>query len=135
MGGMGGPGGGRGSVDLDPLVGLNDASKPLRSKLLAVPSLKAKYLANVKKIAEDSLEWKNLGPVVSQYRKLIEKEVEIDTRKLDSFEAFKRNTDDAAPAPGAPGGRGFGQGMNIRAFAEQRQKYLLTHAEVRKAGP
>jgi hypothetical protein len=127
----GGPGGGRG-VELDPLVGLNDASKPLRSKLLAVPALRAKYLANVKKIAEKSLDWKTLGPVVSQYRKLIEKEVEADTRKLDSFEAFTRNTDDAVPAPGAaPGGfgRGPGQGMNLRAFAEQRRAYLLKYQE------
>ena len=140
-GGFGPPGGGGGrGVELDPLVGLDDARKPLRSKLLAVPALKAKYLANVKKIAQDSLDWKKLGPVVSQYRKLIEKEVEIDTRKLDSFDAFKRNTDDNPPAAGgAPGGGpgGFGrgpQGMNLRAFAEQRQKYLLAHAEVKKAG-
>jgi hypothetical protein len=69
---------------------------------------------------------------VSQYRKLIEKEVEADTRKLDSFEAFTRNTDDVVPAPGAaPGGfgRGPGQGMNLRAFAEQRRAYLLKYQE------
>jgi spore coat protein CotH len=137
-GGFGPPGGmgGRGSgVELDPLVGLTDTNKPLRSKLLAVPALKSKYLANVKKIAEESLDWKKLGPVVSQFRRLIEKEVEIDTRKLDTFEAFKRTTDDVAPAAGMnPGiGRGPGQGMNIRAFAEQRQKYLLNHAEVKAA--
>ncbi len=132
--GMGGPGGGRG-VELDPLVGLTDVSKPLRSKLLAVPALRAKYLANVKTIAENSLDWKKLGPVVSQLRKLIEKDVEVDTRKLDPFEAFKRNTDENPPAaggagPGGPGGgRGFGMGMNIRAFAEQRQKYLLGYTE------
>ena len=30
-----------GSAALDPLVGLNDATKPLRSKLLAVPALPA----------------------------------------------------------------------------------------------
>ena len=56
-----------------------------------------------------------------------EKEVERDTRKLDSFEAFERNTSDVTPkASGAPpGGRGFGGGMNLRSFAEQRQKYLL----------
>ncbi len=132
-GGFGPPGGGMGGargVELDPLIGLTDANKPLRSKLLAVPALKAKYLANVKKIAEDSLDWKKLGPVVSQSRKLIEKEVEIDTRKLDSFDAFKRATDDAIPTTGG-GGRG---GMNLRAFAEQRQKYLLNNADVKKAG-
>ncbi|VTR93760.1 Spore coat protein CotH OS=Pirellula staleyi (strain ATCC 27377 / DSM 6068 / ICPB 4128) GN=Psta_3451 PE=4 SV=1: CotH [Gemmata massiliana] len=145
FGGPGGPGGGMGGgrpgggVELDPLVGLTDASKPLRSKLLAVPAFKTKYLANVKKIAEESLDWKKLGPVVAGYRKLIEKEVELDTRKLDSFEAFKRNTDPAAPtaSAGGPGGGGRGpggQGMNIRAFAEQRQKYLLSNADVKKAG-
>jgi hypothetical protein len=133
-------GGGRG-VELDPLVGLDNARTPLRSKLLAVPALRAKYLANVKKIAQDSLDWKKLGPVVSQYRKLIEKEVDLDTRKLSSFEAFQRATDDNATggAPGGPGGpggfgRGPGQGMNLRSFAEQRQRYLLSHAEVKKIG-
>lgn len=138
-GGFGGPGGGAGGgrgVELDPLVGLNDATKPLRSKLLAVPAFRAKYLANVKRIAEESLDWKALGPVVSQSRKLIEKEVEQDTRKLDSFEAFKRNTDESAPASGASGGFGRGsQGMNIRTFAEQRQKFLLANPEVKKAAP
>jgi spore coat protein CotH len=125
----GGPGGGGGGgVTLDPLVGLNDTTKPLRSKLLAVPALRAKYLSYIKTIAEKDLDWKALGPVVSGYRKLIEKEVEIDTRKLDSFDAFKRTTDDTAGAPGG-GGRG---GMNIRSFAEQRSKFLLSHAEVKK---
>ena len=145
-GGFGGPGGGGGGggrgVELDPLVGLDNNRMPLRSKLLAVPALKAKYLANVKKIAQESLEWKKFGPVVSGYRKLIEKEVEIDTRKLDSFEAFKRNTDDTIPTGG---GGGRGQGMNLRAFSEQRQevaaeprgdqKARSVTVVVRKCGP
>ena len=84
------------------------------------------------------LDWAKLGPVVSQLRKLIEKEVEADTRKLDSYEAFKRNTADEIPAAAGGGvGGGFGrggQGMNIHAFAEQRQKFLLNHAEVKKVG-
>ncbi len=133
--GPGGPGGGSRGVDLDPLYGLNDTTKPLRSKLLAVPALRAKYLAYVKQIADGPLDWKKLGPVVSQYRKLMEKEVEIDTRKLDSFEAFKQLTDDVAPTPGgSPGGFGRGpQGMNYRAFADQRRAYLLKYQESKKA--
>jgi spore coat protein CotH len=135
--GPGGPGmgmgGGRG-VELDPLVGLDNPRMPLRSKVLAVPALRAKYLANIRTIAEKSLDWKTLGPVVADYRKLIEKEVEIDTRKLDSFEAFKRNTADATPSGpgGGPGGRGFGGGMNLRAFAEQRSRYLVNATEPKK---
>ncbi|HTH49271.1 MAG TPA: hypothetical protein VMB21_17275, partial [Candidatus Limnocylindria bacterium] len=129
-GGPGGMAGGRG-VELDPLIGLDDPRKPLRSKLLAVPALKAKYLANVHTIAERSLDWKKLGPVVADLRKLIEKEVEADTRKLDSFEAFRRTTDDSAAAPTAPG-RGFGQGMNLRAFADQRAQFLLNLPQPKK---
>lgn len=126
--GGGPPGGGGGGLSLDPLVGLNDTSKPLRSKLLAVPSLRAKYLANVKTIAEESLDWKNLGPVVAQYRKLIDKEIEADTRKLSSYDAFKAATADEVSG-GGPGGRG---GMPLRAFADQRRKYLLDHPEIKK---
>ncbi|HJZ53458.1 MAG TPA: CotH kinase family protein [Gemmataceae bacterium] len=128
-----GPGGG--GVQLDPLVGLTDVRKPLRSKLLAVPSLRAKYLANVRTIAEKSLDWKSLGPVVGQYRSLILKEVEADTRKLDPFEAFLRATDDAAAPGGLPMGRGPGAGLSLRAFADQRRTYLLNHPEVKRLAP
>jgi spore coat protein CotH len=140
-GGPGGPGGGMGGgrsvgVELDPLIGLDDTRKPLRSKLLAVPGLRAKYLENIKTIAAESLDWKKLGPVVAGYRTLIEKEVEADTRKLDSFEAFKRLTAEN-PGPATqppPGGGGFRgpQAMNLRAFAEQRQKYLLSYQPPKK---
>ncbi|VTU01784.1 spore coat protein : Spore coat protein CotH OS=Pirellula staleyi (strain ATCC 27377 / DSM 6068 / ICPB 4128) GN=Psta_3451 PE=4 SV=1: CotH [Gemmataceae bacterium] len=138
-GGPGGPGGGMGrgiGVELDPLIGLDDTRKPLRSKLLAVPALRAKYLENVRTIATESLDWKKLGPVVAGYRALIEKEVEADTRKLDSFEAFKRLTaENPGPTAQPPmGGGGFRgpQGMNLRAFAEQRQKYLLNYQPPKK---
>jgi len=123
----GGPGGfGSGGIDLDPLVGLTDMRKPLRSKLLAVPALRAKYLENVKTIADKSLDWKTLGPVVAQYRKLIEKEVEADTRKLELFESFQRVTADAATT-------GRGHDMPLRAFADQRRKYLMDYKEATRA--
>lgn len=127
-GGPGGPGGfgpggntggGRG-VELDPLTGLTDTRKPLRSKVLVVPALRDKYLAHVRTIADESLDWKTLGPVVKQYRTLLEKEIEADTRKLEPFEAFQRTTADDA----TDGGFGRG-GMPLRAFADQRRKYLL----------
>src|SRR5205814_3389790 len=105
-GGPGGPGAAPrpSGADLDPLVALNEARKPLRGRLLAVPSLKARYLQHVRTIAEKSLDWKKLGPVVAQYRSLIEKEVEADTRKLYSLAEFKRLTADTVEtdAPTGP---------------------------------
>ena len=141
MGGMMGMGGG--GVEIDPLMGLNDARKPLRSKVLTVPSLRKVYLQHVREIAEKQLDWKTLGPIVSQYRKLIDKEIKADTKKLSSYEAFERATANQAAAEtkasakkaeAAPGGRGPRE-ISLRAFADQRRKYLLNNSDVKKAAP
>ena len=132
--GAGGPGGGGprgGNVDLDPLVGLTDKSKPLRSRLLAVPSLKQKYLAHVKQIAEESLDWKTVGPVVAQYEQLIGKEVEADTKKLSSYAAFQQTVSGVAAPEGEQRGRPH---MGLKQFADQRRAFLLNHPEIKALG-
>lgn len=117
-------GGGRASVDLDPLIGMNDAKKPLRSRVLAVPNWREQYLRNVRSIAEESLDWKHLGPIVGKYRDLIGKEVDGDTRKLDSYEDFLTMTVDAAIPDGEARRT---RNMSLRAFADQRRAYLLKY--------
>ncbi|HET9941936.1 MAG TPA: CotH kinase family protein, partial [Terriglobia bacterium] len=42
---------GPGNTGLDPLMGLNDLNRPLRSRLLSVPTLQQKYLGYVREIA------------------------------------------------------------------------------------
>ena len=116
-------------MSLDPLVGTDNARTPLRSKVLAVPSLRKRYLQHMKTIAEEWLDWKKLGPVVARYRSLVEKEVEADTRKLGSLEDFQRITADAADTA-SQGRRGQ---WNLHAFADARRSFLLEHAEIKKA--
>lgn len=110
-----------GGVDLDPLIGLDDERKPLRSKLLAVPSLKAKYLSYVRQIAEKPLDWQVMGPVIAQHRSLIEKDVETDTRQVGSFAAFQAATDPDSTGDGAHG---------LRHFFEARRAFLLQNPDV-----
>ena len=99
-------------VDLDPLVGLDDAKKPLRSKLLAVPALRTRYLGYVRDIAERRLDWKVLGPVAEKYHAFIAADVKADTRKLFSSEAFET---------------GLSQGEDsLRSFVERRRAVLLS---------
>ena len=50
--------------------------------------------AYVREIAEKSLDWNALGPVVKQYRDLIAADVARDTRKLFSTDDFLRTTAD-----------------------------------------
>lgn len=131
-GGPGEPGGGPprgpgGGVELDPLVGLSDASKPLRSRLLAVPSLRTRYLEHVRTIADEWLDWTKLQPKVEQYVTLIDSEVKIDTKKLTSYDAFRQSVA-AEPQLPATGRR---PSLSLRAFAEQRRNFLLNHPAIK----
>lgn len=125
----GGPGGG--GIELDPLSGLDDTSKPLRSRLLKVPALRKRYLELVREIARDHLDWKNLGPMVAAFRKVAEPELELDTRKLTPFETFQRVTAEELPKE-EPAGQGRRPAMTLRSFAERRRAYLLAHPEIKK---
>jgi hypothetical protein len=102
---------GRATAELDPLIGLDDASKPLRSKLLAVPALRERYLSYVRDIAQRWLDWSTLGPRVAQYQALIAGDVKADTRKLYSFEAFQNDV--------------AGSERSLKAFVEKRRAFLL----------
>jgi len=116
-----------GGVELDPLIALDDLQKPLRSRLLAVPSLRARYIDHVREIAECNLNWNSLGPIVAAHRALIIDAVRADTRTLSPFEAFERATADSA-ATVAPAGDGRPSAAgSLRAFADTRRAFLLGH--------
>jgi hypothetical protein len=130
--GGGGFGGGMrvNGVELDPLTAANDSNKPLISKLLAVPSLKTRYLGYVHDIAEKWLDWKKLGPLATQYQALLANEVKADTRKLSSFEAFQKGVAGDTQAEGARDPQREG---SLKSFAEQRRAYLLKQQETKTA--
>lgn len=116
----GGPGGGPGGggPTLDPLVGLDRERFPLRSRLLAVPELRERYLAHIAEIARVDLDPETFGDRVARHRALLEDALRRDTRKLDSFEAFIRSTSvarDGQPAPPE----------SLTGFATARRNHLL----------
>lgn len=114
-GGFGGRGFGPGAAgpDLDPLVGINDESKALRAKLLAVPALRAKYLSYVREIGDKWLDWKTLGPLAQKYHDLIAEDVKVDTRKLYDNAGFEKGVE------------------SIKEFADARRAYLLKAVPVK----
>ena len=123
-GGAGGGGrAGRGGVDLDPLVLLDDASRPLASKLLAVPELRKRYLSYVRDIAKNWLDWGKIGPHIIRYQTLIEEDVKTDTRKLNSTEAFYA---------GFESGQGA-EAQSLKGFLDLRRSFLLKHEAVSNA--
>src|SRR5215207_6629106 len=79
-------GSGHGGPTLDPLVGADDVSKPLRARLLAVPALRQRYLRYVQEMAGKWLDWTAVEPQVREYQALIEADVKADGRKLYGFD-------------------------------------------------
>jgi hypothetical protein len=96
---------------VDPLVGLDDPTKPVRSKFLAVPALRERYLDYVHDIAERWMDWKTLGPLAERYQALIADAVAADTRKLYGTEEFTTALN--------------GSGDSLKAFLDLRRAYLL----------
>ena len=109
---LGGGGGGRGgSTQLDPLVAVDDPSKALRSKLLAVPALRQKYLGYVRDIATKWLDWNAVLPMLKSSHDLIAAEVRVDTRKLYDVQGFEAGI--------------ASTGNSLKAFIDARRAFLL----------
>jgi spore coat protein CotH len=102
---------GRATVELDPLVGMDEVTKPLRSRLLAVPALRATYLGYVRDIAEKWLDWRVVEPMARQYQALIADDVRADTKKLYPFQAFQTGV-----ATGED---------SLKSFVDRRRAFLL----------
>ena len=97
---------------------------PLRSKLLAVPQYRARYLQHIRTLAEKGLTHKNLSPVIAHYRELIDEEVKNDTRKRTPYEGFTQAT-----SPLQENGVAIEGSLND--FIGKRHDFLMTHAEIK----
>ena len=102
------------------MIAIDEDRKPLRSRLLNIPEYQQQYLENLREIAI-MLQWEKLGPDVEQMRKLIESDVERDTRKLSTYEAFQAATD----------GKAGPESQGLKAFADQRSSFLLNHDKIK----
>jgi len=91
-----------------------------------VPKYRRQYLANVRKIAEESLNWNQLAPFLASQVELINDSITLETRSLADYSAFRAAVNPNPPSPSANRDelrRGPGS-MNLREFAEGRADYL-----------
>ena len=120
--------------DLDPLVGLDDTRKPLRSRLLAVPALRARYLDHVRTIARGMAR---LGEARARWCAVPGADREGDRGRHAQARARSPRSERPWPTASPDQARG-----GPRADAAEppgvrgsQRRYLLNHPEVRKAGP
>ncbi|MFB3042224.1 MAG: CotH kinase family protein, partial [Candidatus Poribacteria bacterium] len=116
---------------ISPVVHEYDETRPVIRRLLAIPHLRARYLAHIRTIVDEWLDWSVLAPIIKEYQSFIDAEVKIDDKKLYSYEAFATShTKDQER-----GGRGGGITPSFKRFVEERREFLLNHEEINKPTP
>ena len=103
---------------VSPITHENNRGRPLIKRLLSNPQWRARYLAHVRTVVNEWLEWEVLGPIVNEHIELIDTEVQQDDKKLYGYDEFKN---------GAP--------EDLRNFVNQRREYLLNHPELDRPTP
>jgi len=117
-------------ASLDPFSGIDSDMRPLIRRLLSNRNLRARYLAHMRTIVNEWLDWKVLEPIFEDYRGLIVEDVMSDMHNLSSFADFF-DADIAEPTGGGP----FGVPPGIKRFVEDRRKFLLSCPELAKPCP
>ena len=115
---------------LSPVAQADDTTRPVIRRLFAIPHLRARYLAHLRTIAREWLDWEVLRPMIVEYQSLIDAEVKADDKKLYSYEAFATShINDQSRGPGRGGREGRGA-PSFKQFVEQRREYLFIHPEI-----
>ena len=127
---------------LSPVAQEYDEMRPVIHRLLSIPHLRARYLAHIRTIVDEWLDWEALAPIIEEYRSLIDAEVKADEKKLYAYEAFVgsyikdeiRGGHFGPPAGFHGGRRGGGPGVipSFKRFVEERRGYLLNHPEINR---
>ena len=120
---------------LSPFAQADDATRPVIRRLFAIPHLRARYLAHLRTIAREWLDWDMLRPMIVEYRSLIDPEVKADDKKLYSYEAFATSHINDQSREARQGGRERRGTPSFKQFVEQRREYLFSHAEIDKPVP
>ncbi|HEX7632083.1 MAG TPA: CotH kinase family protein, partial [Lacunisphaera sp.] len=105
--------------ELDVYAGLDDARRPLLSKLLAVPELRMRYFACIHDLAETWLSWEKLGAQAQADHQLITPFVKEETRRASSYARFVQEFDqDGAEVQSD-------SEPSLKKFLSARRTYLL----------
>lgn len=110
---------------VSPVTHAENNMRPVISRLLGIPEWKARYIAHVKTVVDEWLDWEVMEPIVREYHNLIASEVEKDDKKLYDYNSFVESVD----------GEGRGRTPSFKVFVMQRRDNLLNHPELNKPTP
>ena len=110
---------------VSPMTHADNSMRPVINRLLGVPKWKARYIAHVRTVVNEWLDWNVLEPVIKEYHALIDADVENDDKKLYPYRDFEMSAD----------GESRGRTPSFKQFVTQRREFLLNHPELKKPTP
>lgn len=95
-----------------PFYNETNVNYPLLNRLLAVPSIRQRYLAHYRTMMEDALNPTVTHPIIDQYAQFIDAEVQSDPKKLYTYNQF------------------LSEVTELKNFCTARYNYLSTRSSI-----
>ncbi len=105
-----------GNIQWDPFYHADDVRFPLINKLLAVPSIRQRYLAHYRTILKETFNLDYLGPKIDAYAAIIDSSIKADPKKLMTYDEFKSAV------------------TELKSIISQRSQFLQAHDSVAVEG-
>lgn len=105
------------AVNWSVFYNANKVNYPLLNRLLAVPSIRQRYLAHFRTLVNDAMNQMEFNALVDQYDALIAAEVQADPKKLYSYAQYNSEK------------------QVLKNFLQNRRNNLLNNPEMNVAAP
>lgn len=105
------------AVNWSPFYHADNANYPLLNRMLAVPSMRQRYLAHLRTIIQEKMQSTAFNALLASYSSLIDAEVQADPKKLYTYTAFNNEL------------------TVLQNFITNRRNNLMNNAEVLQAAP
>jgi len=112
-----------GNSTLSPTYNISSSIKPAFSETTPFPDWNARYLAHYRTIAEETLSWAELGPIIALYHGMIETDVVNDTKKIYTTQQFYDNVTTSVNL----GGVGGNNVPGLQPLIQSRSAWLSGH--------
>lgn len=76
------------ATNWNPFYNANNVNYPLLNRMLAVPSMRQRYLAHLRTIIQEKMQSATFNALLASYASLIDAEVQADPKKLYTYTAF-----------------------------------------------
>ena len=121
--------------NLDPFFQTDNSNSPLVNRLLAIPAFRQRYLAHMRTVINEWLDWNILGPEINRLQGLIEPAMLNSKKPLYPLEQFKKNVLQDWTYKPRPTSKMSIRIPGLKPFIQGRRDFLLNHPDIMQAAP